>query len=442
MFHVRDFDGPIESGWIPCTLDRDIKFSTTGLESYSCSSWDPVIEDGFVVAASVEFADMSCRRSHQGWARNLSLRVPVSNPGLWNSQAVISSLESALTCVTGDHWSISFYRRRRGLSKMSPGRLQMFPESKAVVAYSNGLDSLVAASIAEASLGKDIVRVRVGSPRSSNRRQSQPSVFVPFRVQMRRRRKEPTARSRGFKFALISGITAYLTGANKVIIPESGQGSIGPALVPLGHSYFDYRNHPEFTGKMADFFAALLGQQIHYEFPHIWSTKGESLRLFVSQSGSTDWQLTKSCWRSNRYSSVDGTWRHCGVCAACMLRRQSVHAAGLSEARSTYVCTDLNAPSLETAVDPKFKRLNGAYRKYAIAGTRHLADLANLANPEKRPSLQRHADFLGRLLPGRVDVEPFLTRLIEKHASEWAEFLNSLRAESFLRQWVWCIDGH
>ena len=36
--------------------------------------------------------------------------------------------------------------------------------------------------------------------------------------------------SRGFKFAMISGLAAYLTGANKIIIPESGQGLSGHRL--------------------------------------------------------------------------------------------------------------------------------------------------------------------------------------------------------------------
>ena len=155
--------------------------------------------------------------------------------------------------------------------------------------------------------------------------------------------RESSARSRGFKFAVISGIAAYLSNAGKIIVPESGQGALGPSLVTVGQAGEDYRSHPLFTRRMEMFLKAILGHTVSYEFPQIWNTKAETLRQFVDECKDSSWSKTHSCWQQNRQSSVDKKWRHCGVCAACMLRRLSVHAAGLQEKKETYVWEDLSA---------------------------------------------------------------------------------------------------
>ena len=161
----------------------------------------------------------------------------------------------------------------------------------------------------------------------------QPFASVPYRVHEGNRRfAESSARSRGFKFATISGVTAYLSKAEQIIVPESGQGSLGPSLTPVGQAYEDYRNHPLFTDTMEKYLGALFHHQPRFEFPRLWNTKAETLKEFVDKcpDGHT-WEATWSCWQSARQASVDGHKRQCGICAACMLRRQSVHAAGLTE---------------------------------------------------------------------------------------------------------------
>ena len=421
-------------GWLDCELNRDIRFSTAALESYAFSTWEPVIFDAMLVAASVEFTDLSCRRTPLGWSRRLSIRIPVDDPARWEAPAVKDGLLDAIEFVTGDHWSIGFFKRTEGLDNSGGDRFALFPPSKAVLAYSNGLDSLAVAGLAKARLGDDVVRVRLGGGGRATNANGEPFVSVPYRV--RAKHREPTAMSRGFKFTMISGLAAYLTGANKIIVPESGQGALGPSLVSVGHAYHDYRNHPRFMRRMERFLEALLEQPIRYRFPRLWCTKGETLARYVAIAGDETWRSTKSCWRDNRWSSVRGSWRHCGVCAACMLRRVSVHAAGLSEDPDTYVCTDMSAATLESAVDPDFKHLNDAYRDYAIAGVMHMDDLAEMSDIRARPTVRRHAASLRRVLRHTRDSEGHLIRLLERHADEWKAYLNSLGAGSFVRNWI------
>jgi len=431
---VCEPDSSPRDGWLECELNRNIRFSTEALESYAFSRWEPVIFDAMLLAASVEFADRSCRRPPLGWSRRLSIRIPVDDPARWEALAVKGSLLHALEFVTGDHWSIRFSKRTEKLDHSQGDRFPLFPPSKAVVAYSAGMDSLAVAGLAKACLGDDVVRVRLGGGGHATSANGEPFVSVPYRVTAKSR--EATAMSRGFKFTMISGLAAYLTGANRIIVPESGQGALGPALVSVGHAYQDYRSHPRFTCRMEGFLEALLGQPIRYDFPQIWYTKGETLARYVAIDGDETWRSTKSCWRDNRWSAVRGSWRHCGVCAACMLRRVSVHAAGLSEDPETYVCTDINAATLESAVDPDYGHLNCAYRDYAIAGVRHMDDLADMADSQNRRIVRRHATSLTRVRPHTEDAEERLVRLLVRHADEWNRYLTSLGASSFVRDWV------
>ena len=219
---VREPRRSPQDGWLDCELNRNIQFSTEALESYAFSKWEPVIFDAMLVAASVEFADLSCRRPSLGWPRRLSIRIPVDDPARWEAAPVKDGLLKAVQFVTGDHWSINFSGRKGGLQNSAGDRLDLFPPSKAVLAYSDGLDSLAVAGLAKACLGDDVVRVRLGGKGDAKNASGRPFVSVPYRV--RAERREATGMSRGFKFAMISGLAAYLTGANKIIIPESGQG--------------------------------------------------------------------------------------------------------------------------------------------------------------------------------------------------------------------------
>jgi hypothetical protein len=84
---------------------------------------------------------------------------------------------------------------------------------------------------------------------------------------------ESSAWSRGFKFAVISGIAAFLSNAGKIIVPESGQGALGQSLITVGQAGEDYRSHPLFARRMEIFIKAILGHTVRFEFPQIWNTK-------------------------------------------------------------------------------------------------------------------------------------------------------------------------
>ena len=96
----------------------------------------------------------------------------------------------------------------------------------------------------------------------------------------------------------------------------------------------------------------------------------------------------------------------------------------------------MRAATLESAVDPDFKKLNSAYREYAIAGIRHMDDLTDMADGGARRIVRRHATSLGRVLRITGDAEDLLVGLLERHADEWKGYLRSLGPGSFVHKWV------
>jgi len=148
---------------------------------------------------------------------------------------------------------------------------------------------------------------------------------------------------------------------------------------------------------MQRYFKALLGEDIRFLFPRLWNTKGETLAAFAKITDERAHVDARSCWQQSRQVSVDHRRRQCGVCAACMLRRLSVHAAGLQEPRDTYVWEDLEAPEFERGAAKNFKKITRALREYAIAGTLHLDHLAALRkSPSHKEALKRRAHQLAK----------------------------------------------
>lgn len=437
--HVAESAARHKSGMVRCEIGREVNFSPDRLSSYFLSSWKPEVFDALLVAAGVEFADRTLRRATHSWARSIRLHVPVHDVSRWEHPSVANSLRDALEYLTGDSWELSFYPRKRAATMPSQTSLELPVDVQAVIPFSNGLDSRAVSGLMARELGSRLVRVRLSTRLQDNERLRQHTPFTNVPYAVKGDSVESSARSRGFKFSVVSGVAAYLSGASQVVVPESGQGALGPALVPVGQTYEDYRSHPTFTRRMQQFLKELFDRDIEFVFPHIWHTKGETLRLFIEQCNDPFWANTRSCWQK-RFVSFDGVQRQCGICAACMLRRMSIHSAGGAEPKEQYVWERLDASSLEQGAATGYpqERAPKAMREYAIAGTLHLDHLAALS---KRPGGQVMLDVssfhLAQALGmGRDAVRTKLDRMLMQHSHEWSAFLLSLGKDSFIRRWA------
>jgi hypothetical protein len=124
-----------------------------------------------------------------------------------------------------------------------------------------------------------------------------------------------------------------------------------------------------------------------------------------------------------------------------MLRRMSVHAAGLSEPAERYVWGDLSAAAFEGGAAHSYRakgKITGASCEYAIAGALHLDHLAALAgSPAHAGGLDLAAfQIAGALRVERAEAWSRLERLLRQHSSEWEAFMRSLGSNSFAAGWA------
>lgn len=428
---------------IPCRIGKHINFDLEALASFSSHKWQPLVYDALIVAAAVEFCDRALARSAMNWGRRFVVHVPVHDPDKWSGNAVKGALLEALNLLTGDDWNFEFHARKTPAEPPIQDHMIFPSNAEAVIAYSDGMDSRAVAGLESQRLGKRLVRVRVGSKQhdiSKKERLEIPFTALPYAVKLEGGvNAETSARSRGFKFAVVSAMAAYLVDAPAIIVPESGQGALAPAMLPVGHGYEDYRNHPAFTKLMARFVYALLDYRLHYQFPRLWMTKGQTLREFVETcSNAKHWATTRSCWQQSRQVAVLGARRQCGICAACMLRRLSVHAAGLHEPPESYVWESLSASTWEAGAAKEFGRHTQALREYAIAGVLHFEHFSLIRESTQYGLIKRlRTNELARALEETPQtVARNLDRLLQQHAMEWSAFTNELGPESFVRKWI------
>src|SRR5690606_19721982 len=121
-------------------------------------------------------------------------------------------------------WRFSFVKWEGDVSEDDRQRPLFFDTQKEfAIAYSDGLDSRSVSGIFNKN---DVaVRVRVAKGNQKRRKNELPFDRIPFDVRVFPS-QEDSARSRGFKFAAITAIAAHLSGLNKIIVPESGQGAL------------------------------------------------------------------------------------------------------------------------------------------------------------------------------------------------------------------------
>lgn len=437
--------GRSKSGFSRCEIGKHLTFNTSGLESYLFAKPDPLVHDALLVAAAVEFCDHLRERSTVVWQRDFCLQLPVYEIDKWRDTSLSRLLTDALDFLTGDRWDIHFRHRKIAPTPARQGQLELPPHRRCVMPFSDGLDSWSVAKLEDAK-GKGLMRVRLGTARPPKLRQGllPPFHHVPYRVKFDGYRPaESSARARGFKFALISGVAAYLADVTDVIVPESGQGIFGSELIVNALVHPDYRTHPRFTEKMEVLIGALFGHSVHYRFPRIWSTKGETVReaLAIDPADPT-WALTRTCWQNSRHAFRDGDRLPCGICTACLLRRMSVLHAGVTEGSpSPYVWGDLTASMIEAGAHPGFPKdkANGhAFRKHAFAGTQFLAKFATWDVASELPEkLAQSAFFVSEATGIPFDTCKIgLRSLVRQHAIEWRDFLDTLGPTSFIANWA------
>lgn len=439
-----------EKGKRKPAFGRDIVINPHVLSEYCFQRLDTRVDDLLHIAAAVAFADRTvARHASYAWRRKIDLTIPVREASFWSQRSNRNQLAECLDRVTGDYWMLDFTGGRKPLVINPQAPLELKSGALSVMPFSDGLDSLAAARLHTADHpNESLVLVTSGSKKDVDRAYRirglngrRHRVAVPFHLPKNKRfpQVEQTYRSRGFVFNVIAAAAAYLLDARRIIIPESGQGCLGPALTPIGNEAPDARMHPVFTHRLGAFLERVLGRTVRFEHPYLWQTKGQTLERLRKESLDLDWWETRSCARDQRHVNLEGQPRiQCGVCAACLLRRQSLRAAGMDERRDMYLWPNLKAARLHDAGtkgarSPRRNDINQAY--CAVLASEDLARLG--ATPESMEALSMVGIELAEARSKGVDeTAQNLAQLISKHRVEWGDFVAAQGKNSFIAQWV------
>lgn len=426
-----------------CHVGEDVIYTASRLEAFCFSHMSDVDEELILLSAVVAYADRMVRRTpSSGWLRRLHVVIPVGSPSFWARNGIKNALEDALGFITGDHWTFEFERRTEKLLKPKQREFALGEANTIVIPFSNGLDSFAQSRLLRHE-GIDATPIRLTASNhglSGDRHWVRdadgtkfPRVTIPFGLKTDNH-AEPSYRSRTFVFAALAGVAAHLAKSHFIVVPEAGQGSFGPSLVPVGGESPHRGSHPGFTKRMTHLFNALWGESIHFRHPQLWRTKGQVLQQVVQRGVGDGWVATFSCSQGPRQVHTGrGNRIHCGYCAGCLLRRLAAFASGLREPEGQYFLVDLNAPTLQAGVCADAGRKPGRndddIAAHAVMGLEALSRVGNSPDDDfmiKKNLLDAFpAEELGK-------AEASLRGLLAIHRDEWTRFKESLNRRSWV----------
>ena len=280
--------------------------------------------------------------------------MPVREPELWTSPELANSLRELLSWVSEDVWSFEFVRRNSALERDSrQGFLMEIPLKSPVRVslFSGGLDSL--AGLANHALnspgGSRILvsgcthdrlacqqdtQVKLirsawgrGSPVASG---DVSHVAVPFGINSDENvHEEKSQRTRALLFLTLGAVTALQAQADTLYVFENGVGALNLPLNGTQLGADNYRGvHPRTLGMAEILFESVLGESIHIENPFMFVTKAEMCRS-LTETGLADMaRATVSC---DGYPQRVPNQAQCGSCTSCLLRRQALFCADLTD---------------------------------------------------------------------------------------------------------------
>jgi len=352
------------------------------------------------------------------WQREIRIKVPVSEPLLWNNSKQI--IVEALDFLTGDEWNIEFYELSEKYFLNDELDLEDTIQVENICLLSGGLDSLVGAidliqekdnilfvshfdgAGANSNDQKDIFDTFASNTEKniylSQFRVDDAKAFYEY-YNKKKNRNEPihdgNLRARSILFLGFALFHALNFNVNRVYLPENGLISIN---IPLNESRTSSNStrttHPYFIKKLQDF---LISIDINVEIvnPYQLKTKGEMLsecqnkvllNSLINKTISCSHSKRKEPW--TRRTGI----RNCGYCIPCLIRRSSIYHYGELEAVETYgVNLDIHELKLDKTTKPISKvptdvlaLINFLNKKYELSKyEREIALIANIDNMEE-----------------------------------------------------------
>lgn len=298
---------------------------------------EPAVIDLVSIAAHVYAADKSHRRG-RGWKREIIVPVAVSSRELW--RAVEPNLARALHALTDDVWELEFTEGRTALAEEQQARLFVAREQplEAIALFSGGLDSYAGAArwlqehpserLGLLSLCSSTVVTKVQRDLVTRLAKEYPNRVKPLPIPLNLVKApdvERSQRTRGFLYTAVASAAAHWSEARNVLIFENGYGSLNPRLVDHQHGAQATKStHPDVLHQFEQAYR-LVGLDVRIRLPYGDCTKAELVSALPSHLRDAI-RLTVSC---DGFPLRTKVAKQCGKCGSCILRQQSLKAAGL-----------------------------------------------------------------------------------------------------------------
>lgn len=421
-----------------------------GFDSWERMFWtnpSPRLLDLLRIAMSVYTVDRLVRRERQSqkhrWFRSLRLTVAVNEPEFWVQKDVLGTLTECLEFLSGDSWELTFIREARDVPY--PATLfRPFDEPPLVCLYSGGLDSAAGLGIRTGeNSSRPVIPVTVWH---------QPHQQVPIRQQFeclkqrygvsisplvvkaaivwsselaeRKRKQESSQRCRSFLFAAVGAVAAAISEVSTIEVFESGVGAINlPLMAGMVGSKATRGSHPHFLRLMSRLASLVAEREVSFCLPFAGKTKGEMVAQLARVGLGELARSTVSCVH---YPLHDRPHKQCGVCPACIFRRQAMMVAGIEEPQGTYKY-DLFSQDYESS------GIEERHLEYLKAFLLQVANLGPLEPGVRVPlRVQRHLLGTNVVPPGESTTA--VLNLLSRYRDEW---LNLAAHGMVDHDWEW-----
>lgn len=306
---------------------------------------DIQVRDFFVLTCAVYGIDRFINRkqnSVDGWSREIQISFPVSDVTRWNN--IKEDLQETLSFLTGDYWTIDFYKS--DFFNSLPELPVLFNENyKQVNLFSGGLDSLIGAvNFLSTHPDDKILFASHYDPQMKGPKSDQDVLlkkldkqykglfdFVPsIKVTLSETtsKRETTFRSRSILFIGIALLISQGKKITEINVPENGSVSLNYPLSPSRRTSCSTRTTHAFVLDKINSILSKLKIKTLISNPYELKTKGEMvneckdlnfLEKIIEFSNSCGKRGHRAYWEDDKKSSS-----HCGICMPCIYRQASL----------------------------------------------------------------------------------------------------------------------
>lgn len=304
-----------------------------------------LVKDLYRIAAAVYCSDLRIPREKEIRSRSINILISVSDKSKWDAQK--EQLESMIRFMSGDYVKFHFVQ---GEIPSSPPVFTA-NEKKSICLFSGGLDSLAGVKWLEDKGIRPILVSHCAHNRTCRAQKTLANLIKTalsgnadfFQISARfKKGKDMTTveysqASRSFLFLSLASMFAMNLGIPKIRIFENGILGLNIPIVPSRIFNNTRTVHPTFLTKFNNLVSTLFPNTFSVENPFIGYTKGEVVKMLDNKDFKSMIKESVSCSKMDRlrWEGVAGI-KHCGVCLPCVMRRISIHHAGLDSSDDKY----------------------------------------------------------------------------------------------------------